>query len=66
MRKILLPLAASVFLLSPAAFAQETKGPATSGPAAQSGDNMTKGGDATKGDASDKMSKKSKKMKKKS
>jgi hypothetical protein len=54
MRKLLLPLAASVVLLSSAAFAQtsDTKGPATTGPAAQSGDNMSKG-DASK----DKMTK---------
>jgi hypothetical protein len=45
MRKLLLPLAASVVLLSSAAFAQtsDTKAPATTGPAAQSGDNMSKG-----------------------
>ena len=45
MRKLLLPLAASVLLLSSAAFAQtsDTKAPATTGPAAQSGDNMSKG-----------------------
>jgi uncharacterized low-complexity protein len=54
MRKLLLPLAASAVLLSSAAFAQtsDTKAPATTGPAAQSGDNMSKG-DASK----DKMSK---------
>jgi hypothetical protein len=54
MRKLLLPLAASVVLLSSAAFAQtsDTKAPATTGPAAQSGDNMSKG-DMSK----DKMSK---------
>ena len=53
MRKLLLPLAASVVLLSSAAFAQtsDTKAPSTTGPAAQSGDNMSKG-DASK----DKMS----------
>lgn len=53
MRKLLLPLAASALLLSSAAFAQtsDTKAPST-GPAAQSGDNMSKG-DAS----SDKMSK---------
>jgi hypothetical protein len=63
MRKLLLPLAASVVLLSAAAFAQDTtKGPATTGPAAQ-GNNMTKGEPAT-GDTSMKMTKKSKKMKK--
>jgi hypothetical protein len=45
MRKLLLPLAASVVLLSSAAFAQtsDTKAPSTTGPAAQSGDNMSKG-----------------------
>jgi hypothetical protein len=45
MRKLLLPLAASVVLLSSAAFAQtsDSKAPATTGPAAQSGDNMSKG-----------------------
>ena len=61
MRKLLLPLAASL-LLSSAAFAQtsDTKAPATTGPAAQSGDNMSKGDPAT-----DKMSK-TKKTKKKS
>ncbi len=70
MRKLLLPLAASVVLLSSAAFAQtsDTKAPSTTGPAAQSGDNMSKG-EASKGDMSkDKMSKtkvaKSKKAKK--
>ena len=54
MRKLLLPLAASALLLSSAAFAQtsDTKAPSTTGPAAQSGDNMSKG-DAS----SDKMSK---------
>jgi hypothetical protein len=54
MRKLLLPLAASVVLLSSAALAQisDTKAPATTGPAAQSGDNMSKG-DMSK----DKMSK---------
>ena len=54
MRKLLLPLAASALLLSSAAFAQtsDTKAPAPTGPAAQSGDNMAKG-DASK----DKMSK---------
>jgi hypothetical protein len=54
MRKLLLPLAASAILLSCSAFAQtaDTKAPATTGPAAQSGDNMSKG-DASK----DKMSK---------
>jgi uncharacterized low-complexity protein len=54
MRKLLLPLAASALLLSSAACAQtsDTKAPATTGPAAQSGDNMSKG-DAS----SDKMSK---------
>jgi pentapeptide MXKDX repeat protein len=54
MRKLLLPLAASVVLLSSAAFAQtsDTKAPSTTGPAAQSGDNMSKG-DMSK----DKMSK---------
>jgi hypothetical protein len=63
MRKLLLPLAASALLLSSAAFAQtsDTKAPATTGPAAQSGDNMSKG------DASgDKMSKTKKVAKKKS
>ena len=45
MRKLLLPLAASVALLSSAAFAQtsDSKAPSTTGPAAQSGDNMSKG-----------------------
>ena len=54
MRKLLLPLAASVVLLSSAAFAQtsDTKAPSTTGPAAQSGDNMSKGDAST-----DKMSK---------
>jgi pentapeptide MXKDX repeat protein len=54
MRKLLLPLAASVVLLSSTAFAQtsDTKAPSTTGPAAQSGDNMSKG-DMSK----DKMSK---------
>jgi hypothetical protein len=63
MRKLLLPLAASALLLSSAAFAQtsDTKAPATTGPAAQSGDNMSKG-DAS----SDKMSKTKKVAKKKS
>jgi hypothetical protein len=63
MRKLLLPLAASALLLSSTAFAQtsDTKAPATTGPAAQSGDNMSKG-DAS----SDKMSKTKKVAKKKS
>jgi hypothetical protein len=54
MRKFLLPLAASVALLSSAAFAQtsDTKAPSTTGPAAQSGDNMSKGDPSA-----DKMSK---------
>jgi hypothetical protein len=54
MRKLLLPLVASVALLSSAAFAQtsDTKAPSTTGPAAQSGDNMSKGDTST-----DKMSK---------
>jgi hypothetical protein len=54
MRKFLLPLAASAVLLSSAAFAQtsDTKAPAGTGPAAQSGDNMSKGDAST-----DKMSK---------
>jgi uncharacterized lipoprotein YajG len=45
MRKLLLPLAASVVLLASAAFAQtsDAKAPSTTGPAAQSGDNMSKG-----------------------
>jgi hypothetical protein len=62
MRKLLLPLAASI-LLSSAALAQtsDTKAPATTGPAAQSGDNMSKG-DMSK----DKMSKPRKMAKKKS
>jgi hypothetical protein len=43
MRKLLLPLAASALLLSSTAFAQtsDTKAPSTTGPAAQSGDNMS-------------------------
>ncbi len=61
MRKLLLPLAASAVLLSATAFAQDTKGPATTGPAAQSGSNMTK--NDTPSDMT-KMAKKSKKMKK--
>jgi hypothetical protein len=54
MRKLLLPLAASIVLLSSAAFAQtsDAKAPSTTGPAAQSGDNMSKGEAST-----DKMSK---------
>jgi hypothetical protein len=54
MRKLLLPVAAAIVLLSSAAFAQtsDTKAPSTTGPAAQSGDNMSKG-EAS----SDKMSK---------
>jgi pentapeptide MXKDX repeat protein len=54
MRKLVLPLAASVVLLSSAAFAQtsDPKAPSTTGPAAQSGDSMSKG-DMSK----DKMSK---------
>jgi hypothetical protein len=62
MRKLLLPLAASL-LLSSAAFAQtsDTKAPATTGPAAQSGDSMSKG-DMSK----DKMSQPKKVAKKKS
>jgi pentapeptide MXKDX repeat protein len=63
MRKLLLPLAASVILLSSAVFAQnaDTKAPATTGPAAQS-DNMAKG-DMSK-DKMSKTKKSSKKMKK--
>ena len=63
MRKILLPLAASALLLSSAAFAQtsDTKAPSTTGPAAQSGDSMSKG-DTSK----DKMSQPRKMAKKKS
>jgi pentapeptide MXKDX repeat protein len=53
MRKLVLPLAASVVLLSSTAFAQtDTKAPSTTDPAAQSGDSMSKG-DMSK----DKMSK---------
>jgi hypothetical protein len=65
MRKLLLPLAASVVLLSSAAFAQtsDTKAPSTTGPAAQSGDNMSKG---DKGDMSTDKASKTKIAKKKS
>jgi hypothetical protein len=54
MRKFLLPLAVSVALVSSAAFAQtsDTKAPSGTGPAAQSGDNMSKGDPSA-----DKMSK---------
>jgi pentapeptide MXKDX repeat protein len=61
MRKLFLPLAASMVLLSSAAFAQtDTKAPPSTGPAAQSGDNMSKG-DMSK----DKMTKTAKKKSKK-
>jgi hypothetical protein len=36
-------VATALFLLSSAAMAQDAKAPATTGPAAQSGDNMAKG-----------------------
>jgi hypothetical protein len=64
MRKTILTAAALV-LFSSAAMAQstETKAPATTGPAAQSGDNMAKG-DMSKGKTSNKKATKSKSMKK--
>ena len=63
MRKLLLPLAASALLLSSAAFAQtsDTKAPSTTGPAAQSGDNMSKGDTSTDKSKTKVAKKKSKK-----
>ncbi len=62
MRKLIIATAA-IALLSSAAFAQSTdKSGGGTGPAAQSGDTMSKGGDMSK----DKMAKPSKKMKKSS
>ena len=62
MRKTILAAAALV-LMSPAAMAQDTKAAPTTGPAAQSGDTMSKG-DMSKDKMSKKKMSKSAKMKK--